>query len=75
MNHYTHLTIEERENAMVLKEKGLSIRAIARTLNRTSSTISREFKRNSYANGKYSATERKKSTNSDNEIVDQNLKY
>ena len=24
MNHYTHLTIEEREKAMVLKEKGLS---------------------------------------------------
>jgi IS30 family transposase len=60
MNHYTHLTIEEREKAMVLKEKGLSIRAIARILNRTPSTISREFKRNSYANGKYSANRAQK---------------
>ena len=60
MNHYRHLTIEERENAMVLKEKGLRIRAIARTRNRTPSTISREFKRNSYANGKYSANRAQK---------------
>ena len=36
-------------------EQGISIRAIARILGRSPSTISREFNRNSYANGSYSA--------------------
>lgn len=55
MNHYKHLTIDEREKAMVLREKGLSYRRIAEKLNRSPSTISREFNRNSYKNGEYSA--------------------
>lgn len=55
MNRYTHLTIEEREKARVLKEQGIKIRAIARALNRTPSSISREFKRNRYKNGQYAA--------------------
>ena len=55
MSHYTHLSIEEREKSRVLLEQGISIRAIARILGRSPSTISREFNRNSYANGSYSA--------------------
>ena len=55
MSHYTHLSIEEREKSRVMLEQGMSIRAIARILGRSPSTISREFKRNSYANGSYAA--------------------
>ncbi len=55
MNHYKHLTIDEREKARVMYEMGLSFRAIARKLNRSPSTISREFQRNSYKNGVYAA--------------------
>jgi IS30 family transposase len=60
---------------MFLKEKGLSIRAIARTLNRTPSTISQNLKGSLMQMVSIQLTERQKSTNSDNEIVDQNLKY
>lgn len=60
MNHYKHLTINEREKAMAFIEKGLSLRAVARELNRSPSTISRELKRNSYANGSYSANHAQK---------------
>ena len=38
-----------------LKAQGLSIRAIAKKLNRSPSTVSREFRRNCYADGTYSA--------------------
>ena len=55
MCHYTHFTIEERELSRVLKAQGLSIRAIARMLNRSPSSVSREFRRNSYSNGTYAA--------------------
>ena len=51
MCHYSHFTTEEREMSRVLKAQGLSIRAIAKTLNRSPSTVSREFRRNCYANG------------------------
>ena len=43
---YTHLTREERFCLEVLLNKGLSIRAIARILRRSPSTISRELRRN-----------------------------
>ena len=36
-------------------KQGISIRAIARILGRSPSTISREFRRNSYPNGSYAA--------------------
>ena len=49
MSQYTHLSIEEREKSRVMLEQGMSICAIARILGRSPSTISREFKRNSYA--------------------------
>ena len=55
MCHYTHFTTEERELSRVLKAHGFSIRAIARMLNRSPSSVSREFRRNSYANGTYAA--------------------
>lgn len=55
MNHYTHLTIEEREKTRVLLERGLSIGAIGLALNRSKSTISREIARNSYKDGRYIA--------------------
>ena len=46
MCHYTHFTTEERELSRVLQ---------ARMLNRSPSSVSREFKRNSYSNGTYAA--------------------
>ena len=55
MCHYTHFTTEERELSRVFKAQGFSIRAIARMLNRSPSSVSREFRRNSYANGTYAA--------------------
>lgn len=55
MCHYSHFTTEEREMSRVLKSHGVSIRAIAKTLNRSPSSVSREFRRNCYANGEYSA--------------------
>ena len=55
MCHYTHFTTEEREKSRVWKVQGLSIRAIARELGRSPSSVSREFRRNCYANGDYAA--------------------
>lgn len=54
MNHYTHLTPKEREIIMISYENDISIRKIAKILNRNASTISRELKRNK-ENGNYSA--------------------
>jgi len=48
---YTHLTRSERFCLEELRQKGLSIRAIARMLGRSASTISRELKRNSNRKG------------------------
>ena len=42
---YCHLTIAERSKLEILKESGYSCRAIARHLNRSHTTISRELKR------------------------------
>ena len=43
---YKHLTIQEREKILLFHGKGLSIREIAKRLNRQPSTISRELNRN-----------------------------
>lgn len=48
---YTHLTRDERFCLEELRQKGSSIRAIARMLGRSASTISRELKRNSNRKG------------------------
>jgi IS30 family transposase len=55
MSHYQHLTTGEREKAMVWQGQGCSIRKIAGEINRSPSTISRELRRNSRADGTYSA--------------------
>ena len=46
--NYIHLTIEERACISKFKEMNMSLREIAKILNRNVSTISRELKRNSY---------------------------
>lgn len=46
MSCYSHLTIEERESLMLSRERGESIRQIAKKLGRAPSTISRELHRN-----------------------------
>lgn len=43
---YTHLSIEERREIFILRERNVGLRAIARALNRNVGTISRELKRN-----------------------------
>ena len=53
MNHYNHLTIEEREMILSYFAKGISICKISKILNRNKSTISRELKRNVF-NEQYS---------------------
>ena len=45
---YSHFTIEERISIKHLLAKGVSIRQIAKELNRSPSSISREIKRNSH---------------------------
>ncbi len=55
MCHYTHFTTEERELSRVWKAQGLIIRAIARMIKRSPSSVSREFARNSREDGTYSA--------------------
>ena len=55
--NYIHLTIEERACISKFKEMKMSLREMAKLLNRNVSTISRELKRNSYKTGiHYSAT-------------------
>ena len=46
MRKYSHLTLEEREILYALKEKGISLRKIAKKLGRTHTTLSRELRRN-----------------------------
>ena len=56
MNYY-HLTIYERTSIYIFKQNGMSIRDIARALDRNPSTISRELRRNKYkSNSLYQAT-------------------
>ncbi len=43
---YTHLTLDDRSTIQILLDAKLSVRAIARTLSRAPSTLTREFKRN-----------------------------
>lgn len=50
--NYNHLTIEERTCIYQLRLSGVSIRQIAKAINRSPSTVSRELKRN-YCGTKY----------------------
>lgn len=57
-NHgYTHLSMEEREEITRGLVQGLSLRAMARRLNRSSGTLSRELARNARDPGAYRAVE------------------
>ena len=47
MRHYKHLSTKERECLLILRKIGKTITEIAKELNRSKSTISRELKRNS----------------------------
>lgn len=56
MRSYVHFTLEERESLRILYEQGCSIRAIARKLSRSPSSISREIRRNRHKRkGTYNA--------------------
>ena len=46
MKSYTHFTLSERESLQLFLEQDLSMREIARRLNRNVSSVSREIKRN-----------------------------
>jgi IS30 family transposase len=46
MQSYTHFTLDERESLRTLYERGLKLREIAKILDRSPSTISRELRRN-----------------------------
>lgn len=47
MSHHTHLTLEEREEIMEGRAEGKTMAAIARSIGRSKSTVSRELSRNS----------------------------
>ena len=53
---YSHFTIEERASIKHLLEKGISIRQIAKDLNRSPSSVSREIKRNHFKRTIYGGT-------------------
>ena len=52
MGQYTHLTLEEREEIMVMRRGGAGVGEIARATGRDKSTISRELARNSSRAGR-----------------------
>lgn len=52
MRTYRHLSLEEREKLWALKEKGFSLRTIAKKLGRSHSSLARELKRNRVGPGK-----------------------
>nr|WP_243875348.1 IS30 family transposase [Lactiplantibacillus plantarum] len=47
MNHYQHLTIDQRETIFLMKNHGNSLREIASCIKKSGSTICRELNRNS----------------------------
>ncbi len=56
MPKYKRISIEEREEISIMLEQGLSLRAIARSLDRHVSSISREISRSAFAFKPYRAT-------------------
>lgn len=46
MGHHTHLTLQEREDIMVMRREGKGVTQIAKAIGRDKSTVSRELKRN-----------------------------
>uniref|UniRef100_UPI0012EC3D4E helix-turn-helix domain-containing protein n=2 Tax=Desulfovibrio cuneatus TaxID=159728 RepID=UPI0012EC3D4E len=58
--HYTHLAKEERYYIFCSLKSGKSMRTIARELNRSTATVSREYARNKGLRGyRYQQAERK----------------
>lgn len=51
MRHHSHLTLEEREDIMVLRRQGRSVAEIAAAIGRDKSTVSRELSRNMCGKG------------------------
>jgi IS30 family transposase len=51
MNHYHHLSTNERESILFMSGQGKSIRAMAKALGRSAATISRELRRNRFKGG------------------------
>jgi IS30 family transposase len=51
MQKYTHLTKEQRYHIYLMKKQGISLRTIAKNMDRSTSTISREIKRNTGKKG------------------------
>ena len=49
MAQYSHLSLCEREDVMVLRHLGMSVGEVARRIGRSKSTVSRELARNSCA--------------------------
>ncbi len=54
MRTYHHLTLEEREKLFGMQQAGMSLRDIAKKLNRSHSSLSRELRRNKTGEGKRS---------------------
>src|SRR5487761_955635 len=54
MRTYHHLTLEEREKSYGFQQAGMSLREIAKKLNRSHTSLSRELKRNKTGEGKRS---------------------
>ena len=55
MDHYHHLTIEQRENLLVCVNQGKKYAEIAAEIHCSESTVSREIRRNSASRQEYSA--------------------
>ena len=60
MSHYRHFTIDERESLLVYLSQGKKNCEIARLMNRSPSTISREISRNVESRTRYSALQAQK---------------
>ena len=60
MSHYTHLTIEERESILRMLVEGKKIQEIAKVLDRSPSTVSRELHRNCKRREDYSPAKAEK---------------
>ena len=55
MGRYRHLTRDDREEIAALRASGHSMRAVAATIGKAASTISRELRRNALDSGRYAA--------------------
>ena len=55
MGSYRHLTRDDREEIAALRASGHSMRAVAATIGKAASTISRELRRNALDSGRYAA--------------------